>query len=477
MSQLASNAKWLAAAQVARIVIQLISMTVLARLLEPRYYGLMAIASVITSFAWLFKDMGSSAAIIQAPTLTDKTKSAVFWMNIGMGVLICIALCSSSLFVANYFKEAELRWVVVAVSLSFPISALSAVSQALLERESAFRFLTIVEFTAQLSGLIVAIGAALYGLGVFSLVAQALTISVFTTLIIVFRRPWWPKERLDFGALREIFSFSSSLTGFNLVNFFSRNSDSIVLGKIVGAAPLGGYNLAYKLMLFPLQSITHVSSRALFPVLSRQQDDKSRMLETYLSTVAFVSLLTFPVMAGLWAVREVFVLVIFGEKWGSVPDIIAWLAPVGVVQSVVSTTGTVFMAAGRTNILFWLGIFSAVTQVAAFLVGATWNGIEGVVRLYLFANIINAVPNIVFTMKVFGRSAFPFLRVLMPASLSALIMACILRYQPFTSSLPSIVELAVLVCGGGLCYIGALFFLFRNSFLQVAERIRSRRGA
>ncbi|EJA4319516.1 O83 family O-antigen flippase, partial [Escherichia coli] len=200
----------------------------------------------------------------------------------------------------------------------------------------------------------------------------------------------------------------------NMVNYFSRNSDGIIIGRFFSSAILGAYSLAYRIMLFPVQSLTSVISRSLYPVISRMQDDVNSINHVYMRTLAFISTLTLPLMMGLWSIRNEFVMEILGAKWISVVGILSWLAPTGYIQSLVSTTGTILMACGRANILFYLGVAAAVLQVSAFLIGAQFN-ITTLSMLYFYSNLINSFIAMYFVMKCINGSLMILIKKLVPS--------------------------------------------------------------
>jgi PST family polysaccharide transporter len=477
MSQLVSSAKWLALAQLAKIGLQLVSMTVLARLLEPKYYGIMALANMVIALASLFRDLGTSAAIIQSEQLTERLKTSVFWMSTCAGMALCLLLCLAAPALSMYYREPELLWVVVLVSLTFPLSGATSIHQALLERASSFRSLTFIEVVAQTIGLVLAISAALAGWGVYSLVVQPLAISAVSAALLVRQSRWRPNGPAQWIELKALLHFSGNLTGFNLINFFSRNADVAIIGRMLGSGPLGLYSMAYRLMLFPLQSVTYVSNRALFPELSRHQRDPVRLQALYLDTVRYVAMITFPIMGGLWVARTEFVTFVFGERWLGLDDVIAWLAPVGMIQSVVSTTGTVFMAKARTDVLLRLGILSAVLQVGAFIVGAM-HGVVAVAACYLLANAVNFVPAMYVTLRQVDSGFASLLARLAPpavgcAAMVAGVMA--LRHALLPFAWPAAGLLIAMATTGAAIYFGCLFLFFRDSWSALVKPLLARR--
>ena len=421
-----SNARWIAISQASRIGMQLIGMVVLARLLPPSEYGLMAMATVVINFAYLLRDMGTAAAVVQKENLTEDTTNTVFWLNVGLGLTLGIALVALSPLIADGFRSPRLIPVLWVLALVFPVTSIAAVHQALLERKSSFKLLARIEIVSSLVGLAVALALAYANFGVFSLAYQTLAAALLSSIQIWIASRWLPKARWSNTEFKAIWRFSGNFTGFTFINFFARNADSMIIGRVLGAVSLGIYSQAYKLMMFPLQSMTSVANRALFPVMSRQQNDREQMAKLYLRALRLIATVTAPLMAGLWVLREPFVEIALGKKWSEVAIIIYWLAPVGFIQSLTSTTGTVFMSNGRTDLLMRLGIIGAILMVASFFFGVQW-GIEGVAICYLIANILNFIPCFKLTLNQLNKTYKDLLNAIWKPVIFAIIMAVLLN--------------------------------------------------
>jgi PST family polysaccharide transporter len=467
-----SNARWVALSQAARVVSQLVSMTVLARLLAPEAYGLMALAAIVTNLAYLFRDMGTAAAVIQAKDVSPEMASTVHWTNVALGLTIAALIAAGAPLMAHLFHEAGLAQVLYLLAFVFPITSLGVLHQALLERNSKFSVVALAEIVAALTGLVVALLLAWRGFGVLSLVFQIIVSTLVSTTIIVLRSSFRPSRHWSVQQFKSIARFSGNLSLFNLVLYFSRNADSMVIGRLLGTTALGVYSMAYRVMLFPLQNMTFVATRVLYPVMSRKQgnpDEVAEIAALYLKAVGFIAFLTAPLMAGLFALREPFVNVLLGDKWQASVLILGWLAPVGFIQSLVSTTGTVLMARGSTGLMLRLGIMGAVLQVIAFVIGARW-GITGVTAAYLVANIINAIPALYFSGRLIDVTLGALLRCIAPAVGASLLMAAIVMalQQTINAAVPNaLLAFLILVACGAAVYALASLVLLRPQLLSL----------
>ncbi|HDZ0419834.1 TPA: oligosaccharide flippase family protein, partial [Klebsiella quasipneumoniae] len=263
---LISNAKWNAFSQFFKIGIQVVNLIYLAKIIPPAEYGIMAMAVVVINFGILLRDLGTSAAIIQRKELNDGMINSIFWLNVILGLGLAIVISVSAPLISSIYQQPQLIKVLMLLSITFPLSSSAATHLALMERESKFKVISMIEVSSSVISVIVAVVLANLGFGVYSLVCQAIVLNFLSAIQFWKASKWRPSIRnfIVFSDVREIFGFSANLSLFNLINYFSRNADSFIIGKFMSAAILGSYNLAYRIMLFPLQSMTFVASRSLY---------------------------------------------------------------------------------------------------------------------------------------------------------------------------------------------------------------------
>jgi len=470
-----SNAKWVTASQVVRVSTQVLGVMILARLLSPTEYGLMAMALVVMNFAMIFKDLGTSAAIIQKAELSEQTKTATFWFNLALGIAIAVAVLALAPALSQLFRQQKLTPVLSVLAFVFPLSSAGAVHQALLERESKFSAVARVEIFSSTAGLLVAIVLAMLGAGVYSLVLQVFTSSVLTSILLWTASGWRPNGIRSFTReqLKPIVGFGSNLAGFNTINYFSRNADGLIIGHFMTAAILGAYSLAYRIMLFPLQSMTFVASRSLYPILSKRQNSPADILPTYLKLIRVVACLVAPMMAGMVVVRKDFITIFIGEGWDLSADILLWLAPTGFLQSIVSTTGLIFMSTGRVKLLLRISIFNAVTQVGSFLIGSQ-HDIVTLSALYLVANVVNFVPNMMLCMKAIEGGISQIFSGILPSVFCAIAMALFVQLvcKAGLSELSVTTRFAVAIACGVLSYLSLIRLVSPTTFALVTGLLR-----
>ena len=445
-------------------------MVVLARLLSPSDFGVVAMALVVTGVVALFRDFGTVQAIVQRRELPSGLLDSVFWLNMGMGIAVASLLALLVPVIAVAMHEPRLTEVLWLLALAFPITSFGLVHQGLLERASRFRSVALIECCAALTGIATGVLAALAGWGVYSLVYQVIVGWIVITAGLWAVSTWRPAWRCSLALIREIAPFSGNLLGSNVCDYFARNIDNVLIGRFLGATELGYYNLAYKLMIWPLQNIAWVAARAFFPALSRLQDDKQRLRKAYVRAAAAVFLFTAPLTLGLFVLREPFVLAVMGEHWLKVADLLFWLAPVSMLQSVGTTAGTLYLSTGRTDIQLKFALFSSVAVTSAIVVGLQW-GVEGVAAAYCAIVFVLFLPKLAVAFRLVGLRINVFLRRLAPTFFTALLMALLISAMSEHSAVlmhGQWAELIFLATIGAALYVGVSLIAQRPLLKEIA---------
>lgn len=465
---------WIGVSQVSKIGLQLVAIVTLARILPPSDYGLIALATVVTGFAAMFRDMGTGASLIHKKCINLALTSTIFWFNVVLGfTLTAIIFCLAPL-ISDVFGAPKLRHILLILSPVFFISSLGIVHQALFERDSKFKTIAIIDIISSVLALCGALLIAFKGGGVYALVAHSLITAIVSSVSLWVVSRWRPIFRASFVELKEVWSYSGNIFSFNFVNYFHRNTDSMLIGRFVGAVDLGFYNIAYRLILFPLQNITFVVNRASFPAYSRSNSDKRKIGLHYLATLEIIAFITAPMMAMLWALREPFVLVVLGEKWLPSAGVIAWLAAVGFFQSLVSTSGSVLNAIGRSDILRNLGFIGVPFLTSSFFIGLPW-GIEGVAAAYSIANFFWVYPVMRTVFKQLSMPFMDFVKVVVKPMLLALFIAIFVRFGGdllFTYKVSEVYQLLLGLSVGIVGYIASSNFLMKTTLRRFISLLR-----
>ncbi|MBB3344860.1 PST family polysaccharide transporter [Luteimonas sp. RC10] len=382
-------------AQVAVILIQMASIVILSRILRPEDFGVIAMILAITAFVGLFRDMGLSTASIQKTDLTREQASALFWFNLLVGGVLMMLVMALAPIIAWFYKRPELTQVCIAISTTFIIASAGAQHAALLQRELRFKPKAIADVCGAVVNLLVSILLALKGMRFWALAWGTVFGALTTTLLYLLLSGFKPVRPQAATGLRQIFGFGANVTAFELLNYFSRNLDSILIGKLWGAEQLGFYSRAYQMMMLPITSLRTPINAVAFPVLSRLQHDQVGFRRYYCRIASLLAFLSMPMMGFLTVKSEQVVEIALGREWIEVAPVFALLGVTGFIQPVASLRGLVLLSLGKSRrYLAWGGI-NAITVTIAFCIGIRWGNI-GIAWAYLIVNYALIYPSLLF---------------------------------------------------------------------------------
>ena len=459
-----SGVKWSSVSHFGRRGLSLLTNIVLARLLVPADFGLLGMAAVVIGFVEVFRDMGTASAIIQRQNVSDDLLSSIFWVNAVFGCVAMVVLLLISPVFGLFYRNESVVPILQLLSFSFPLSGLAILQQALMERRLAFQTLAKIEIFSAAMAAAVGITSASLGQGVWSLVYQTLTSTTLTTALLWLSTHWRPKFVFSWKETRSVLSFSLNLTAFNVLNYFARNADNFLIGRYLGAQSLGYYDLAYRVMVYPLQGISAVIGRVMFPLYSQMQGDLKAFRNAYLSIAWAIAFVSFPTMLGLTVVAQGFVLTVFGDKWQPVIELLVILAPLGAIQSIASTVGSIYQARGRTDWLLRWEIAASTLIIVAFVVGLNW-GVVGVATAYATVFLLLVYPSFAISFSLIDLGVHQLGEVLWRPMICSLMMATVVvmvSHMMTGNGLSGWPALLVQVAVGVVCYLAFTWMLNRK---------------
>ena len=376
---------WTGGGQVVRQMIQIAGQLALVRLLAPDDFGLLGMAMFFIGIGQQIANFGVGSAIVQARTDDGVVLSSCFWLNIAAagGLALLVLVCAP--LIGSFYKRPDLTPLVALLSLNLLLSGMQVMPSSLLYRDMRFADLARAQVLGSLGGAVTAIGMAWAGAGVWALAAQPLVGTTINLLACWWVQRWLPRFEFSWRRVAPLARFSFALLGANLVGYGNRNVDNLLVGRVLGAGPLGLYSMAIQLMLYPLQQVSSVIVRVLFPTLVQIKDDLPRLRAAYVKAVSMIALVTFPLMTGMFALATDFVDVAFGPKWAGMVPVLRVLTWVGMGQSVGTTVGSIYLSTGNTGRAFRVSLVSTPVVVAGIVGGLPW-GILGVAVGYAIAS-------------------------------------------------------------------------------------------
>lgn len=424
---------YIAVAKYSGMAVQLIITAILARLLCPEDYGAIAVASVFINFFYILGDIGVGPAIIQNQSLTKKDIDNIFSFTVYMGIILSSVFFLSSHAIASYYESDVLNSVCKILSVMIMAYCLTIVPQNLMYKDKEFKKISFATLVINITAGFCSVIAAFAGWGVYALVLSQVLSSVLTALYFYSKRPQHFIFRPMKTSLQKIMLFSVFQFLFNVVNYFGRNVDKMLVGRYLGMQDLGYYEKSYRLMLLPLQNITFVISPVLLPNFASYQNDPRGLGEKYYKMVGLLSYIAIPLTVILYFCSAELILCFFGDQWGSAVVTFKILTLTVGMQILTSTTGAIFQSVNKTKSMFIAGLCGAIFMIASFLITLNvWCTIEAVAAGYLVAQILNTIQCFYLINKCLSQSASLLLVKISKPSICGVILLMAYLLIPFT---------------------------------------------
>lgn len=466
----ASGAIYVGISQGTRVILSTVSTIVVARILSPSDYGVMAMVSPIVGFLSVFQTMGLSQAVVQKGSVNDDQLNALFWLNIAASTVIALLLVLISPLVARFYNDPRVMQVTIAFAGTTLVSGLALQHSALLSRNMKFSTVSIIDIITA----VVAFAATIAGAYLIH-TYWALWIGIFlgaitNTALLWIAERWRPRFRISFRDTRELAEFGAHLTGFSLLNFISRNIDNVLIARFSGAEALGLYDRSYRLMVFPLQNINTPLSRVMIPILSRLQDEPSRYRRSFLLAFRLIMVAIAPAMAVAMATSDRLVPFLLGNRWAAAGPIFFWLSLSGLIQPIANVAGWLFISSGRARAMMWWGVLSSIVTVASIIVGLRW-GAVGVAAAYCLTDFLIRTPSaLIMSTKDGPVSLRDMLSVTIPCLLgAALTWSFLFAVGKRIHSIEALLALGLIFSYGSTIALNLLSSNGRQSILTVLE--------
>ncbi len=455
---------WSAVEQLGPKAVQIIVTIFMARLLDPKMFGLMGMLALFMGLAQVFSDCGLSASLIQKQDLTKDDETSVFMMNIGLGIVLTILLCVISPLVARFYNQPILVPLLCVQALATFVSSFSIVQRSLLSRTMLFHKTAMVGTVSTVVSGITGMCMAYFGFGVWSLVGATLALNIVQAGLLWKVSDWRPRGRIRLTAVRSIWNFSSYLLYCQLIGIIYQNMYSVVIGKVYSAESLGYYNRANTLRMLPASTMTGVVNRVAFPLFSRCQHDKVLMLKRMRELVRSSLLLSCAGMVLLAVTADPLIPLLMTDKWMPAVPLMRILCYGAITYPVHALFLMALQAQGYSNLNFRL---ESIKMVSGLIVIATMYrfGVAalawGAVLLAVQAYFINAWYNVKLLKYRWRDQAFDIFPILILCALSGfaawLVGGMGARHAIVTLMIQS---------GTFAVILGAGVWLFRNLFFM-----------
>lgn len=403
--------------------IQFIIQVILARMLIPDHFGLIGMILVFTAVSNSLIDSGFTQALIREQKVTQKDYSTVFYFNIIISLVIYLCLFAAAPQISLFFEESELTEIVRVLTLGIIINSFGIIPRAILTKRVDFKTQAKVNTLASVLSGVVAVTFAFLGFGVWSLVVRTLVLNFVQSLFLSLTTKWRPSLVFSIVSFKRLFGFGWKLLVSGLINTIYDNVFYLIIGKQYSKTQLGYFTNASKFNDLAVQTMTSSIERVTYPVLSSMQDQKERLKQNYKQIMRLTGFLIFPAMAGLAAVGEPLILVIFGAQWETMTIYFQLLCLAGMLYPIHALNLNILQVTGRSDLFLSLEILKmSISVVLIFF--ALWYevGIVWLVALIVLDSYISLFINIYFSGKQIAYSVREQMKDLLPVYLITLFM-------------------------------------------------------
>lgn len=465
---------WAYGSYVGGRLLVLVSTAVLARLLVPADFGLVALALIAIELLQTIRDLGVSQALIIVPDdEVDEQAETVFAFSVGLGAVLAAVGAALSPLAALFFQEPELTGLLAALAVSFFIRALGNTHYALAQKRMDFKARTVAEFADVLVRGVSSIAFAVAGLGAWSLVLGYILGALALTVTIWLLVPWRPRFAPQRAHLRSLIRFGGTLTGVDMIAAFSQNVDYIFIGRVLGATQLGIYTLAFRLPDLIIKNLTIVASQVLFPAFAAVE--RAALGAAFLTTIRYTTLLTLPLAGGLVLLAEPFVIGVFGDQWRAAVEPMQVLVIYALLPAMSTPAGIAWKAIGRADILLKLAVIRVAVLVGLVAIFVS-EGIVAVAWCLAAVVMVFFVVSMAIAGRLFAVTVRQMWFAVWPGLVSAAAMSAAL--YPVERAIDS--PWPALLAGtavGAVVYLGALRLLAPESLRELRGRMAPGRSS
>ena len=371
IEQAKSGVRWVGIGQVGNRMLSMASTIVLARLLMPADFGVIALARLVLGFILLLSAWGIDAAIIVEERRVKQIANVAFWINLGIMLVMGTIVVVISPWVKKFYATPVLQPILIWMGIGLVLQAFELVPRTLLNRELNYKYLTAINLSVELITNFLVIGLAFWGFGVWSLVIPQILASPLRIVPFWIKTKWSPSLYVEKGDFKRVLSFGKSVLGAEIVRYLNTHTDFFLIGKLLSRAKLGYYSFAFNLANWPVENIVKVINTVSLPALSKVQSDLAEMRRLFLRMTEMVSLVTLPLFGILVGITYEFVVVIYGVKW--IPAVLPLQIIViyGIMRSLFSPAGRIFLIQKKPHYLFFINLLQL-----PLLVAAVWLGVR-----------------------------------------------------------------------------------------------------
>lgn len=449
-------------------ILRLTSIIVLARMLIPEYFGLIAMVTSLTVLIERFQDLGLGDAIVQRKDITHEQVSTLFWINMAICLFFTILVALSAKAVAWFYNDQRLIWITVAFAANFVVSGIAIQHQALIRRRMRFDHFALIKIFATTFGVIIAIILAWLGYGYWALVWQELARTLLSTVLAWSWCSWRPGLPVRNAGVKAMLQFGGTVTGYNMLYYLSSNFDSILLGKCYGPVSVGLYSRAKQLSAIPVSQLLEPLRYVSLPALSALQNDPIKYRNYFEKMLAVLCFLYMPIIMYVSIYAHPIIYISLGSQWMHAVPLLRLLAISVFVSPIVTMLGLIMLSSGQTRRYFVWGLFTSLSTIIAFVVGIKW-GVTGIAASWSISTATNVVFSLFFAFKGSPVDMGLTLKTIYRPAIASIGMGVVLLISyEFVSSFNVAFQMALSILLGSVLYL-VIWLLFPGGYKSIIE--------
>jgi O-antigen/teichoic acid export membrane protein len=452
--------------QTAVLGIEFIVGIVLARLLTPNQYGLVAMVTIFIAISRSFVNSGFTQALIRKNDAKQIDYSTVFYFNIAVSGFLYLIFFIFASSISNFYAEPKLTIIIRVMALGLIFDAFSIIQRARLTKRIDFKLQTKISITASVISGIVGILMAYLGFGVWALVTKMLLRQFINSLLLWLWNRWIPTWEFSIASFKEMFSFGSKLLISGLIDTIYRNVYKLIIGKFFSAEQLGYYTRAEQFRNLPSQNLTGAIQRVTYPVLASIQDDLPKLKKAYRKIIKSIMLITFTLMLGLAATAKPLLLTLIGENWLQSVIYLQLLCFAGMLYPLHAINLNMLKVQGRSDLFLKLEIIKKILAVPVIMLGI-FLGIKEMIIGMIVNSFIAYFLNSYYSGRMIKYSSFAQLKDIIPSFLLALFISLILYMESLLISTTNLIILIIQIFTGILMFLGLSEILKMKDYLYL----------
>lgn len=459
---------WTLSSNLGSKVITLILGIILARLLDPEDFGLVAMLYIFFEVSNVIVNSGFSQALIREDTFTEEDKSTAFSINLILAVSLYLILWFGAPWIARFYENSQLVDLTRVMGLTIIIQGLTVVQRADLVHHLRFKLVSLISIISGLIAGIVSVILAFQGFGVWSLAANYVLVTLGFSIIIYAKNPWFPKYFIIRESFQRLFGFGSKLFLSGLLDTFYRNVYKLIIGKFFSASVLGFYTQAQIYVQQLTQGTISTLQSVTYPILSKTKNDPERLKLAYRKIILASSYILFPLTIGLGLVAEPLILTLVGEKWRQSVPFLQLLCLSGALYHLHSINLNILKVMGRSDLFLKLEVIKKVNITIAIVIGLSF-GIWGLLIAQVISSYVALLINMYYTRKFIDYSYLEQFKDLLPVLIQSLPMFCGVFLFLHYTALPSFISLGGAVLLGAILYLGTTISVRSFALKQIVD--------